>query len=571
MILNGGIVGPANQPTNRVAGGIWNWREQYLNVLYTTFPRWFAGYDLTAIQNAQAIYSEISLSVNAQEATPRGMFFKPDGTKLFIVGTASDTVYQYTLSTAWNLTTATYDNVSFSVTAQEGAPSSLFFSSDGSLMYIIGTTDTVFQYTLPNAWSLVSASYSNKNSGSQSSRDGGMESMFLKSDGLTLYLVGSSNDRIYQYSLNTAWDVSTISFDKSFYLGGSYDPTGITFKSDGTICYINSTTVAYQYSLSTAWDIDTLSYTNNKLSLADNTGATAGWSQSYLRDENTLYVINAGPDRVYQYRLGTPYQLIENPGYAGSYNATAQETAGRGLYFRPDGNKMYIIGSASDTVHQYTLSVAFDITTAVYDSVSLLVSGQDGTPTSITFSDNGSVLYVLGDNNNSIYQYTLSSPWNLSTATYASKSLSVTSQTGGPQGITLKKDGTAIYVTGVGGVWQYTLTTPWDLSTASYSNKTFNVTANSRNSAEILCQGVFFSSDGSKMFVAGQTTNRIYQYDLTTSWDISTANYIQGINYYIGYITTSVSDLYIKPDGTKLFWISGVSSTTLIHQNFLSP
>ena len=54
------------------------------------------------------------------------------------------------LSTAWDVSTASYNNVSFYVGSQEPYPGGVAFSSDGSKMYIVGyTNDTVYQYTLP--------------------------------------------------------------------------------------------------------------------------------------------------------------------------------------------------------------------------------------------------------------------------------------------------------------------------------------------------------------------------------------------------------------------------------------
>ena len=40
-----------------------------------------------------------SFSVATQETAPRGIRFKSDGTKMYIVGTSSGAVHQYSLST----------------------------------------------------------------------------------------------------------------------------------------------------------------------------------------------------------------------------------------------------------------------------------------------------------------------------------------------------------------------------------------------------------------------------------------------------------------------------------------
>ena len=46
--------------------------------------------------------------IDSQEAEPRGIKFNNDGTKMFIVGWAGDDVNEYTLSTAWDVSTVTF-------------------------------------------------------------------------------------------------------------------------------------------------------------------------------------------------------------------------------------------------------------------------------------------------------------------------------------------------------------------------------------------------------------------------------------------------------------------------------
>jgi hypothetical protein len=78
-------------------------------------------YDLgTAWDITTASYLQ-NFSVSAQEITPQGVFFKPDGTKMYVVGSVGDDVNEYDLSTAWDITTSSYLQ-NFSVAAQEVLP-----------------------------------------------------------------------------------------------------------------------------------------------------------------------------------------------------------------------------------------------------------------------------------------------------------------------------------------------------------------------------------------------------------------------------------------------------------------
>lgn len=89
-----------------------------------------------------------SFSVVTEETAPRGLFFKADGTKLYVIGSVSDAVSEYDLSIAWDISTASYLR-GFSVAAQELAPTGIFFKSDGDKMYVAGvSSDSVFEYDL---------------------------------------------------------------------------------------------------------------------------------------------------------------------------------------------------------------------------------------------------------------------------------------------------------------------------------------------------------------------------------------------------------------------------------------
>ena len=190
-----------------------------------------------------------SLSVNSQETTPEGIFFKPDGTKMYICGNASDSVHEYNLATAWDISTASF-NQSFSVSAQEGAPRAVAFKPDGTTMLIGGpVTDTILQYSLSTAWDISTASY--VHSFSIASQETILQSMFVNEDGTSLMLVGQQGLDVNRYSLSTAWDVSTMSYVEKFSVSAQDTaPEGLFFKSDGSKMYYcaSNTDAIYQYS-----------------------------------------------------------------------------------------------------------------------------------------------------------------------------------------------------------------------------------------------------------------------------------------------------------------------------------
>ena len=246
-----------------------------------------------------------------------------------------------------------------------------------------------------------------------------------------------------------------------------------------------------------------------------------------------------------------------------SFSVASQETSPTGLFFKSDGTKVYIVGLDFSTVFQYSLSTAWDISTASYDSVSFSVSVQDTIPTGLSFSSDGTKMYVVGNLGLDINQYNLSTAWDISTASY-SQNFSVSSQETGPTGVTFKTDGTKMYICGLAGdeVNEYNLSTAWDISTASAS-QVFSVSAQDGNP-----RSLFFKPDGTKMFLSGSDNDSVYLYNLSAAWDISTASYATSLS--VTSQDTLPNGIYIKPDGTKMYVMGYVTDSIYQYSTVLN-
>ena len=181
---------------------------------------------------------------------------------------------------------------------------------------------------------------------------------------------------------------------------------------------------------------------------------------------------------------------------------------------------MFMLGRANDKVYEYSVSTAFDVSTITY-AQSLDVSGQDVSSNSIEFNTDGTILIMLGQNNDKVYEYALSTGFDLSTASYTD-SFDISTQELQPYGLAFNNDGTKMYVTGWAGddINEYTLTTGFDVSTATYSQN-FDVSSQAGKPS-----AVQFQSDRTTMFVLnGSGAPPIFKYTLSTAFDVSTASY----------------------------------------------
>ena len=236
-----------------------------------------------------------------------------------------------------------------------------------------------------------------------------------------------------------------------------------------------------------------------------------------------------------------------------SFSVSGQDTNPYGITFKPDGTKMYVLGNR---VYQYTLSTPWVVSSATYDNISFSVSGQDTNPYGITFKPDGTKMYMVGLTNDRVYQYTLSTPWVVSSATYDNVSFLVSGQDTNPIGITFKPDGTKMYVLGnnTDTVYQYTLSTPWVVSSATYDSVSFLVSGQDTNPIDIT-----FKPDGTKMYILGYTNDRVYQYstiDIVSSslWPSNVIwNYNVSPMLYNG--QTLLLEFYTNDGGTTIYGV----------------
>jgi hypothetical protein len=516
-------------------------------------------------------------SVAAQETASVSIFFKPDGTKMYVIGTTGDDVNEYNLSTAWNISTASFLQ-NFSVAAQDTAPFGIFFKPDGTKMYIVGQTgDDVNEYNLSTAWDVSSASFLQLFS--VAAQDIFPRDIFFKPDGLKMYVLGGAGGDVNEYNLSTAWDISSASFRQNFSVAAQEDtPTGLFFRQDGLKMYIIGTTgddvneydvgslsqptAQYLPALtSTGGQIDSQYWTDINGMTADDvdndgqvyyavsTDDRITWKVAKASDGERPIVRNNGGTWEYNSDAGVSVGVwdVSTASFLQSRGLSAQDTVPTDVFFKPDGTKMYVTGNTGDDVNEYNLSTAWDISSASFLQ-NFSVAGQDNIPVGIFFKPDGLKMYVLGLAGVDINEYNLSTAWNISTASFL-QNFSVAGQDTSPTGMFFRSDGLKMYVVGGTGddINEYNLSTAWNISTASFLQN-FSVAGQDTSPT-----GIFFKPDGLKMYVVAQVADGVNEYNLSTAWDVSTASFLQ-------VFSVSAQDNFprgpfFKPDGLKMYVI----------------
>lgn len=417
-----------------------------------------------------------------------------DGSKIYVLSNGNDTVYQYDLSTPWDITTGTA-NGSKSVTTEVSNPRAMFVFPDGSGFIVGGFQSTIHQYSMSNGnVSGASTSVTLTPSSNPTIKEG----LLITDNGTKLYMTGNV-EYIRQFSLSTPYNISTASYVglvSMSQVGPARNTFGMVMNPSGTRMLISTDSfgsMVWELNLSTAWDITTATWPGTQ------TGSGT------FRNNTTRY---------------TPL----------------------GFEISQDGTKVYM--SVGNTAYQYALSTEFDVNTmGTTPTGSIGVTNAE----TLVWKPDGTKWYGYDRSNDVIRQWTANTNWDIANSTAGTVSASLAAKDGNMFGMAFKSDGTKVYLGGYSNVYQYSLTTPWDTSTLVDDNVSFQTSA---NGGPVNGTGLVFSSDGTKMFRSGAAYRRVGMFTLSIAWDLSTASQtavtVLSINDYI-------SDIKFNADGTKLF------------------
>jgi hypothetical protein len=506
-------------------------------------------YDITALNNTS---STISIT---RETTPTGGTFNNDGSTFYSIGKTGDRILQFSLGTNYTISTATYDKF-LNVSTEDGNPEDILFGDNGDRMYILGgSNDAIFEYELGTSYDIATATLTdNLDISSEDTLPGGI---LFNNTGSKLFLVGRSSDAVYEYDLSTDFDVSTATLNATNTLsisGKEKNATGMFFDDDGDRLFIVGTSGKdiNLYTLSNAYDLSTASFTSNTSIITEDTSPQDVF---FSATGNKLFITGNEGNDFTEYSLSSNFDVTTKTPISEAHSLTIELTI-EGISFNNDGSKMYTIGSSRDFIVESTLSSNFNITTATYKH-SFSVNSQDTKPGSIRFNNTGSKIFITGDTNNSVFEYGLSSDFDLTTISYSGNSYSAAGVDTSPKGLAFNNDGSKMYVAGNqnNSIYEFDLSTEYDLSDTVTLVNTLSITTEESSPT-----GVSFNYNGTKMFVIGNNGDEINSYVLASVFDISTANF--NTNFKVNTEDTLPNDITINNDGTK-FFITGATSDAI--------
>jgi len=532
----------------------------------------------TSIDNAS--WDSVSFDALALDSDPWKIQFNNNGTRLFMLGIGSDNLYQLDLTTPYDISSSSmsYSGVSYNVNDVMFIQGGFRFNDDGTKLFMVGRAgaDQVTQYNLSTGFDLSTMSYS----GISFEITEGFNSpkcLAFSDDGLKLIIVRSG--RLYPYSMVTPYDITTLTYDgASFDAGAQDDPIDIAFNADGSRLFTAGSggRYAYQYSLDTPYELATITYGGIRYDFGPESFDSRGIT--FTPDGTKMYMVtdfsnntNANDDTIYQYSINGSINSTEaNPGTAVTISNVTESgvsnepVISRAVYdnvnfdpstdpldfqFNDDGTELFILAGSLEIIRRYTLPTAYDITGAV-DSGDVLILNIDFAY-SFKFSNDGTKIFGLSRSTRLITEWVLpGGAFTITGGRTDSGTFSVGNEETEPQGFTFNGDGTKMYVVGnnTNTVYQYTLSTAFEITSTTYDSISLNVEFVGSP------EGLTFNSDGSRMYVIGDTNNSVYRFDLSTPYDLSTASYANE-RFSVRLQGDRTRKVQFSPDGSKMYML----------------
>jgi len=260
--------------------------------------------DLTTLN-----YSEDTFSLNEDSGQPLSFFFKPDGLKMYVTDGSPDRVRTYDLSPAWDVSSATIDGTEeLDIAGSAPYPVGIFISPSGLKMIIAcGSGQEINGYTLSVAWDVSSASH-----------DGLFEiwgeigapaAIYVDPSGGYVFIADGSGDTIDRYTMSTAWDVTSAGSHQDLdvdTVASGGEPNSFFFDADGSTLYVcrgdGQDIVAWD--LGTAWDLTTA--VEDDTNIFDVSSEEAGNVVCMMATTTVLIIQGTTSEDIYKYNFVVP-------------------------------------------------------------------------------------------------------------------------------------------------------------------------------------------------------------------------------------------------------------------------
>lgn len=483
------------------------------------------------------------------------IYWRPDG-KMFFWFEAGDNFRRISCSTPWDMSTGVQDQTAFMA-----------------------------------SWFGITANYA----------------FWFRRDGLKVYFCDQVHDGFIEFSLRTAWDISQSSLIRhnedfngvaQFMDAGGYNDViwGCKFGDSGNKFYVMVLTDddIRQYSLSTAYDVTSITY-DGLVDLNSNGGNSGPIGFDWKPDGSTLWIVDIVGDVVAEYSVTTAWDITSGITEEQTFSVAGQETAPTDITWKPDGSMFFICGIAGRGIDTYSCSTNWDISTASH----VRYRAINTRPMQITWNDDGTQLIYNRDEtsyDSYVYVINFGTAYDTSSITTSADILLTTNHWdrninhnnynglinttyidgiractyGGADGEFLTVFGGRINANDA--ILQFPLKTEYDATT--YYNGVINLRSYSTTNTDV--KAIHVSPDGTLFSAFDRATQRIVTVQTTVPWLLGTESLHHtnlGRSELIQRANTSVDDLgfYFFEDGVHVAMFDKTNDVITIHRSNRPP
>jgi len=462
-----------------------------------------------------------TFSTDSDIAEPSGLFFKDDGTKMFVMDVTTVEIFAYDLPVPWDVSSIVDTPVSLTITVPSSTPFQCVFSTEGDFLFVTDGT-VIVRFPLPVPWDITSFVPS---SDTQFDPVGTMNpvSAAFKPQGDMMYLGDRFTMMVEEFSLSTLWDITTATpTGNVFTFAGAENARDLIFRTNGleffSLSFDDPLATVTKFHLDELWNISSAAYFPNQNAITAAFHASITWKPDGLK----YFILDAAnPDKIDGYSVPHPFNS-DGATLDGSFVVNPPEGNPRGMFWHLDGTLCWITGTGSDEVHQFDLSTPWDITTMSDPGISVLPSGTGGAPQGMFIGKGGLKLYIV-DGQDDIMEYNMTVPYDITTLnTIPVNTLDISAKTMRPRDIVFKPNGTMMFIISDTDktITRYILPTPWSLAGAFFIDSLDTLIV-----GETTPQGLFIRQDnGKQLFLLGVTTASLHTFDMSLEFNNTLIN-----------------------------------------------
>lgn len=237
-------------------------------------------WSVQAVDSEPPVFRHDVLASEAQNA--RAGSWSRDGLKYYQVSRGNNKVFQLACATPYSIAEARLESVNEGLAS--GVAHGIFWRPDGEVVFIYQRT-LIRAHAVGTPWAIDTAdakpfaTYNLASDGMVRGHD-----LHFREDGLRLYVDCRGTGRVFQYHLDSAWDIATMAFETSYEIPSSIHSAvrGTEFSPDGRrmfLLMVGSHTI-WEFGLRTPWDIAT-AYPAVGLDLRLIDGVTTGIANNF--------------------------------------------------------------------------------------------------------------------------------------------------------------------------------------------------------------------------------------------------------------------------------------------------